>query len=230
MLLSCMQAVLASNLELFRAQEMKKKECEELQQDVELKNAQIASLEEARKKDEGDKAFFAFFSSDFFFFSDKYFSRLFFLFVELLNTAQDILKNSTDMQALMNEVADLAELVSKLKADHAKELEERELAHAAEVSKLMGELEAMSNNLDQVNKNAKEQQDQLSKAVQLAQETLENHLDEVNAIHDHVLGMSLHLCHLALLKLEAAMCNFVFVQCRLTWEMTWLQRRALPES
>ena len=50
-----MQAVLASNLELFRAQEMKKKECEELQQDVELKNAQIASLEEARKKDEGDK-------------------------------------------------------------------------------------------------------------------------------------------------------------------------------
>ena len=55
MLLSCMQAVLASNLELFRAQEMKKKECEELQQDVELKNAQIASLEEARKKDEGEK-------------------------------------------------------------------------------------------------------------------------------------------------------------------------------
>ena len=52
-----MQAVLASNLELFRAQEMKKKECEELQQDVELKNAQIASLEEARKKDEGDKNF-----------------------------------------------------------------------------------------------------------------------------------------------------------------------------
>jgi len=227
-----MQAVLASNLELFRAQEMKKKECEELQQDVELKNAQIASLEEARKKDEGDKAFFAFFSSDFFSFSDKYFSRLFFLFVELLNTAQDILKNSTDMQALMNEAADLAGLVTKLKADHAKELDDRALAHAAEVSKLTGQLEAMSNNLDQVNKNAKEQQDQLSKAVQLAQETLENHLDEVNAIHDHVLGMPpvLHFCHLAFLILEAAVCNFVFVQCRLAWEMTWLQRRALPES
>ena len=31
-----------------------------------MKDAQIASLEEARKKDEGDKVFFAFFSSDFF--------------------------------------------------------------------------------------------------------------------------------------------------------------------
>ena len=71
-----MQAVLASNLELFRAQEKKNKECQQLQEDVELKNAQISSLEEARKKDEGDKAFFAFFSSDFFSFSDKYFSRL----------------------------------------------------------------------------------------------------------------------------------------------------------
>ena len=61
-----MQAVLASNLELFRAQEKKNKECQQLQQDVEMKDAQIASLEEARKKDEGDKVFFAFFSSDFF--------------------------------------------------------------------------------------------------------------------------------------------------------------------
>ena len=87
MLFSCMQAVLASNLELFRAQEKKNKECQQLQQHVELKDTQIASLEEARKKDEGDKASFAFFSSDLFFFSDKYFSRLFFLFVELLNTA-----------------------------------------------------------------------------------------------------------------------------------------------
>ena len=111
------------------------------------------------------------------------------------------------MQALMNEAADLAELVSKLKADHAKELEERELAHAAEVSKLTGQLEAMSNNLDQVNKNAKAQQEQLSQAVQLAQETLENLLDEVNAIHEHVLGTSLilHLSlTLTLLKLETA--------------------------
>ena len=52
------------------------------------------------------------------------------------------------MQALMNEAADLAELVAKLKADHAKELDERELAHAAEVSKLTGQLEATSNSLN----------------------------------------------------------------------------------
>ena len=101
------------------------------------------------------------------------------------------------MQVLMNEAADLAGLVAKLKADHDKELDERELAHAAEVSKLTGQLEAMSSNLDQVNKNAKAQQEQLSQAVQLAQETLENHLDEVNAIHEHVLGTSLIL-HLSL--------------------------------
>ena len=75
MLFSCMQAILASNLELFRAQEKKNKECQQLQQDMEMKDAQIASLEDARKKDEGDKAFFAFFSSDYFSFSDKYFSR-----------------------------------------------------------------------------------------------------------------------------------------------------------
>ena len=57
MLSSCMQAVLASNLELFRAQEKKNKECQQLQQDVEMKNAQIASLEEARKKYEGAKTY-----------------------------------------------------------------------------------------------------------------------------------------------------------------------------
>ena len=42
MLSSCLQAVLASNLELFRAQEKKNKECQQLRQDVELKDAQIA--------------------------------------------------------------------------------------------------------------------------------------------------------------------------------------------
>ena len=56
MLSSCLQAILASNLELFCAQEKKNKECQQLRQDVELKDAQIASLEEARKKDEGDKS------------------------------------------------------------------------------------------------------------------------------------------------------------------------------
>jgi len=52
-----MQATLASNLELFRAQEAKKKECQDLKEELEMKNAQIASFEEARKKDEGDKYF-----------------------------------------------------------------------------------------------------------------------------------------------------------------------------
>ena len=56
MLSSRLQAVLASNLELFHAQEKKIKECQQLRQDMELKDAQIESLEEARKKDEGDKS------------------------------------------------------------------------------------------------------------------------------------------------------------------------------
>lgn len=47
-----LEAVLASNLELFHAQEKKIKECQQLRQDMELKDAQIASLEEARRKDE----------------------------------------------------------------------------------------------------------------------------------------------------------------------------------
>ena len=106
----------------------------------------------------------------------------------MLDAEQDILKSSIDMQALMNKVADLAKLVAKLKADHSKELEKRDLAHAAEVSKLTGQLEALGNNLATVTKSSKQQQDQLSKAVQLAQETLASHLDEVNAIHEHVLG------------------------------------------
>ena len=41
--------------------------------------------------------------------------RLFYSCVELLDTAQEVLRNSTDMQACMNEAADLAALVAKLK-------------------------------------------------------------------------------------------------------------------
>jgi len=47
------QATLASNRELFTAADAKNRECRELQQELELKNAQLASFEEARKKDEG---------------------------------------------------------------------------------------------------------------------------------------------------------------------------------
>ena len=39
------------------------------------------------------------------------------------------------MQALINEAADLANEVMKLKADHTQELEKRDMAHATEVSK-----------------------------------------------------------------------------------------------
>jgi len=47
------QVTLASNRELFSAAEAKNRECRELQQELELKNGQLASFEEARKKDEG---------------------------------------------------------------------------------------------------------------------------------------------------------------------------------
>ena len=40
------------------------------------------------------------------------------------------------MQACMNEAADLAALVAKLKEEHAKALEERDLNHGSEMSKL----------------------------------------------------------------------------------------------
>ena len=44
------------------------------------------------------------------------------------------------MQACMNEAADLVALVAKLKLDHAKELEERDMKHAADMSKLTDRL------------------------------------------------------------------------------------------
>ena len=43
---------------------------------------------------------------------------------------------SVDMQALMNEVVDLADEVAELKAERAKELEKRELAYITPFSKL----------------------------------------------------------------------------------------------
>jgi hypothetical protein len=53
---------LASNRELFTSAESKNRECRDLQQELELKNAQLVSFEEARKRDEGEN-FFAFFLS-----------------------------------------------------------------------------------------------------------------------------------------------------------------------
>ena len=40
------------------------------------------------------------------------------------------------MQGCMNEAANLAALVAKLKEEHAKALEERDMEHGAELSKL----------------------------------------------------------------------------------------------
>ena len=112
----------------------------------------------------------------------------FFHTVELLDAAQDILKSSTDLQAVINEAADLAKEITELKKAHAKELEERDLTHATEVSKLTGQLKVLSDNLAQATTNAAAQQIKHAQAVKLAEDTLATHLDEINAIHDHVLG------------------------------------------
>ena len=48
------QILVSAHRELFQALVENKEECEKLQEKLELKDGQIASLEEARKKDEGD--------------------------------------------------------------------------------------------------------------------------------------------------------------------------------
>ena len=60
--LFCFQNTLAANAELANALNEKNRDWRKLKRAVELKDGQIASLEEARKKDEGKH--FAFFSSD----------------------------------------------------------------------------------------------------------------------------------------------------------------------
>ena len=52
--LFCFQNTLAANAELADALNEKNRECRKLKHAVELKDGQIASLEEARKKDEGE--------------------------------------------------------------------------------------------------------------------------------------------------------------------------------
>ena len=94
------------------------------------------------------------------------------------------------MQACMNEAADLAKEVTKLKADHAKELEERDMNHGTAVSKLTEQIKNLTDSLAKVTETSKLQQDNHAKAVKLAEETLANHLDEINAVHDQVLGKS----------------------------------------
>ena len=60
------------------------------------------------------------------------------------------------MQACMNEAADLAALVAKLKEEHAKALEERDLLHGSEMSKLTEQISALNGSLDSVGKRSKE--------------------------------------------------------------------------
>ena len=107
-----------------------------------------------------------------------------FILVELLETAQEVLRNSTDMQACMNEAADLAALVAKLKEEHAKALEERDLNHGSEMSKLTEQISSLNGSLDTVAKHTKQLQNQLREA----EDRLAAHVDDMAALHDHVLG------------------------------------------
>ena len=98
------------------------------------------------------------------------------------------------MQARMNEAADLVALVTKLKEDHAKELEKRDLKHAADMSKLTEQIKNMSTSLETVMKTSKEQHDNMSRAVRTVEEKLASHADEMTAFHDHVFGkLSIHV-------------------------------------
>ena len=58
--LSCFQNTLAANAELANALNEKNRDWRKLKRAVELKDGQIASLEEARKKDEGKHLAFFF--------------------------------------------------------------------------------------------------------------------------------------------------------------------------
>ena len=88
------------------------------------------------------------------------------------------------MQACMNEAADLAALVSKQKEEHAKALEERDMLHGSDMSKLMEQISNLNGSLDTIAKRNKELQFQLREA----EEKLAAHVDDMSALHDHVLG------------------------------------------
>ena len=98
------------------------------------------------------------------------------------------------MQACMNEAADLAALVAKLKEEHAKALEERDLLHGSEMSKLTEQISALNGSLDSVGKRSKELQHQLREA----EEKLAEHVDDMEALHDHVLGKPISMLEILL--------------------------------
>ena len=96
----------------------------------------------------------------------------------------------------MNEAADLAALVAKLKEEHAKALEERDLNHSSKMSKLTAQISSLNGSLDAVAKHNKQLQNQLREA----EEKLAAHVDDMAALHDHVLvkPTSCQRCHLSL--------------------------------
>ena len=120
--------------------------------------------------------------------ADKYFSRAFFRIVELLDAAQDILKSNANLQAVINEAADLAKELTELKKAHSEELEKRDLSHASALNLLTGQVKALGDNLAEVTKNSTTQQKKLTDAVRVAEQNLAAHMDEITAMHDHVLG------------------------------------------
>ena len=74
--------------------------------------------------------------------------------------------------------------MTKLKEEHAKALEERDLNHGSEMSKLMEQISSLNGSLDTVAKHNKQLQNQLREA----EDRLAAHVDDMAALHDHVLG------------------------------------------
>ena len=120
------------------------------------------------------------------------------------------------MQAYMNEAADLAALVAKLKEEHAKALEERDLNHGSEMSKLTAQISSLNGSLDTIGKHNKQLQNQLREA----EERLATHVDDMAALHDHVLGKptSRQKCHLPLVRNQKIdLLFFLLLQPQPTW-------------
>ena len=59
------------------------------------------------------------------------------------------------MQVCMNEATDLAAMVAKLKEEHAKALEERDMKHGAELRKLTEQIKNLNESLDTIAKQNK---------------------------------------------------------------------------
>ena len=63
-------------------------------------------------------------------------------------------------------------------------MEERELNHGSEMSKLTEQISSLNGSLDTVGKHNKQLQNQLREA----EDRLAAHVDDMAALHDHVLG------------------------------------------